>query len=137
KEQTFLGRRHLYVANMNLAHAAWREGNVARMRDLLREQQREEQKDFLGFEWHYLWRLSHSELRTFETNGSSFSIAYSPDGRRIATAGYGTIRVWDLTTGQEALSLRGPTNCSFTSVAFSPDGGKIVAGGGSVPGEDL
>jgi dipeptidyl aminopeptidase/acylaminoacyl peptidase len=62
------------------------------------------------------------------TSGVS-SVAFSRDGRRIASAGVdGTVRVWDAATGQEALTLRGHPG-GVTSVAFSPDGRRIASGG--------
>ena len=48
------------------------------------------------------------------------SVAFSPDGKRIATgSGDQTVRVWDAETGTEKLALKGHV---VTSVAFSPDG---------------
>ena len=56
-----------------------------------------------------------------------FSVAFSPDGRRIASGDYGgTIKVWDATTGLEILSLRGHQACVHT-LAFSPDGRRIAS----------
>jgi len=54
------------------------------------------------------------------------AVVYSPDGKRIATAGADrTIRLWDAATGLEVASFKGHTK-SVTSVAFSPDG-KLLA----------
>ncbi len=40
--------------------------------------------------------------------GAVYGLAFSPDGRRIATASAdGTVKLWDTITGQEALTLRG------------------------------
>jgi WD40 repeat protein len=56
-------------------------------------------------------------------------IAFSPDGRRIATCGYDrTVKLWDTTTGREVFTLRGHP-AGLIALAFSPDGHRIVSGG--------
>ena len=64
------------------------------------------------------------------------AVAYSPDGRHVATGGGGgdsTIRVWDVSTGKQVAHLRADTLCDVTSLSFSPDGKRIASGesGGS------
>jgi WD40 repeat protein/tRNA A-37 threonylcarbamoyl transferase component Bud32 len=63
-------------------------------------------------------------------------VAYSPDGSRLASAGEGydrlgyplpgDVKVWDLKTGRETLSLWGHTG-PVTSVAWSPDGSRLAS----------
>jgi hypothetical protein len=71
-------------------------------------------------------RVSHTLIgHTADVVG----IAFSPDGRRIATASYDrTIKLWDTATGREVFTLRGHTAGLFV-LAFSPDGHRIVSGG--------
>src|SRR5262249_15161965 len=55
------------------------------------------------------------------------SVAYSPDGKRLATLSRdNTVKVWDAETGAETLSLNVKTFL-FGSVAFSPDGKRLAS----------
>src|SRR5262249_61784048 len=54
--------------------------------------------------------------------GPAFCAAFTPDGRRVASGGWDrTLKIWDPTTGQEVLSLRGHEELVWR-VVFSSDG---------------
>ena len=53
------------------------------------------------------------------------SVAFSPDGRRIAT-GDSRIREWDATTGAPIATLGGDMKQVY-SVGYSPDGGRVLS----------
>jgi tetratricopeptide (TPR) repeat protein/putative hemolysin len=52
-------------------------------------------------------------------------VCFSPDGRRLASAGDDGAEVWEAQTGQEILTLRGHTG-AVSSVCFSPDGRRLA-----------
>ena len=92
-----------YAANMNLAKRAWDETNVGRTEELL-DQHRPEpgRPDMRNFEWFYLDRLRHTDLFTLKGHSKWVrSVALSPDGKRVVSAGGGPrdtpgeLRVWD------------------------------------------
>src|SRR5207244_13272617 len=92
---------------------------------------------------------SAQELLTLTGNTANLNcMAFSPDGKRLATAGYQdgffldgprepvvdrTVQLWDTTSGQELLTLRGHTEF-VQSVAFSPDGKRLATASGSLWG---
>jgi WD40 repeat protein len=63
---------------------------------------------------------------TKDTSGKIRSIAFSGDGKWIATVGR-TVSVWDAATGERRFTL--PTGASC--VRFTPDSRRLVLGGGS------
>ncbi|MEF8712119.1 MAG: pentapeptide repeat-containing protein [Accumulibacter sp.] len=57
------------------------------------------------------------------------SCAFSPDGRRLLSAGRdGTLRLWDAGSGDRLLTLTGHAG-RVTSCAFSPDGQRLLSAG--------
>lgn len=58
------------------------------------------------------------------------AVAFSPDGKTLASAGVDSaIKIWDVATGRELTTLVGHDGWVY-SLSFSPDG-KVLASGGS------
>jgi WD40 repeat protein len=56
-----------------------------------------------------------------------YGVAFSPDGRRILSAGRDkTIRLWDVQTGEQIHCMAGHTNTVY-QVCFSPDGNQALS----------
>jgi hypothetical protein len=106
---------HLYVARMQTAQQAWRDGNIIRVQQLLEETLAgPDQPDLRGFEWHYLRRLVDAEPMTLRAHSDGLrSLAVSPDGRYVVTSGRGdlwdektrtfrggAVKVWELPPGR-------------------------------------
>jgi WD40 repeat protein/serine/threonine protein kinase len=76
-----------------------------------------------------VWDVSSGqEIRTLDTaKAATQTLALSPDGRRLATAGGSEpiVRVWDVDNGTLVLTLKGHRDTVWMA-AFSPDGRRLA-----------
>jgi WD40 repeat protein/serine/threonine protein kinase/lipoprotein NlpI len=138
-DQRERAEKTLYYSNIARARLEWQANNVADAEHILDNCP----ADRRGWEWHFLKQLCHTELFTLQghTEGWVYSVAYSPDGRFIASAGggnpyyrtqgAGSVRpgeliIWDAATGKRLHTLRGHKHL-VQSVAFSPDSQWLVS----------
>jgi WD40 repeat protein len=121
-----------HVLRINQAQRDWEAGRYGPVLDLLEAcRPRAGEKNLCGFEWHYLWNLSHGERLTLNTRANAvLSVAWSPDARLLASAGSdGTVRLWDASTGTEVRTLTGHSGKDPYPwrLAFSHDGKRLAS----------
>ncbi|MCC6918809.1 MAG: hypothetical protein IT548_06365 [Alphaproteobacteria bacterium] len=68
-------------------------------------------------------------LTTLEDGWMPYWVAVTPDGKQVAVATYGGVRIYDYASGAQVKLLAAP-NTTLFSMGMSPDG-KYVAGGAS------
>jgi WD40 repeat protein len=110
-----LQRRIAYNGDLAWAHRELREAWPGRADELL---DRHLDSDLCGWEWRYLKAQCHRELLTM--SGSAF-VAWSPDGKLLATAGAGGVILRDATLGKRLRILPNPDFIAGDA-AFSSDG---------------
>jgi WD40 repeat protein/tRNA A-37 threonylcarbamoyl transferase component Bud32 len=119
---------YLYFSRINLADRAWQEAQVYRMNQLLSLAEESAPK-MVGFEWHYLWRLCHSSVFTFNRHRQPVTgVVFSPDGKHVAScAADGAIMVWEFADEHQRIKLEDHST-PIASIAFSPDGMRLASG---------
>jgi len=120
-------RRGLYVNTIQLADARYHEGNIGPVRKMLESCP----QDLRGWEWDRVNHvLDHSVMSFSAHAGFVYSIALSPDGKRVVSGGVDkVIKVWDIATGKQLNTLSEAHGEYTTCVEFSPDGKYIVSAG--------
>jgi WD40 repeat protein/tetratricopeptide (TPR) repeat protein len=120
----------VYAGRIERAQQYWRAGDVA----AAQEQLDRCRWDYRGWEHDYLHTLFNASHLTLRGHTYAvYSVCFSPDGRRLASAsGHygrgGEVKVWDAQTGQELLSLQGHgAGHEVTGVCFSPDGRRLAS----------
>jgi len=91
----------------------------------------QESKELL-FESEQALHQSLAQMRiqkVFNTHqGKIYAVAYHPNGKMVVSTGLdGTLRVWDLDTGQDTVLLQTGGGFFLTNVAFSADSGTLAA----------
>jgi WD40 repeat protein len=128
-QQELSNRRLLYAAHMNLAKQAWTDADVGRIEELLESHLPQSgDEDLRGFEWYHLWRLSHRFSSTIRHINIIYSVAFSPDGKRLLIGSSdNTVKLWDAATGEKTLTLKGHTDAVW-SMAFSSGRERLASG---------
>ncbi|HKQ73771.1 MAG TPA: protein kinase [Blastocatellia bacterium] len=125
-------RRRLYEAQMRQAGYDFEEGNFTRLRATLESYipKPSDAEDLRGFEWYLLARSLHQERLELKSDDIIYSLAYSPDGKKVAAAcGNGLAKIWETTTGKELLKIK-TNGATLGAIAFSPDGHSLATCGG-------
>jgi WD40 repeat protein len=128
RERQALDRERLdsYFHRIALAHRELSVNNLKRALELLGDCP----KDLREWEWHYLTRLCRVEPVILRDKTAVKSLAFSPDGEFLASAGGdGAVKVWNSNTGRLIRTVEKAHSGFACTVAFHPDGGHLASVG--------
>ena len=116
----------LYLAEIHLAEQAWHGGRIELVPHHLTqavESKRPEDPDPRDFEWHYLKRQCQLDRPPLRHGGLVRAVTFSSDGHLLASAGNeGTIKIWNVETGEVKADVSKEMKERMCSAAYSPDG---------------
>jgi WD40 repeat protein/tRNA A-37 threonylcarbamoyl transferase component Bud32 len=122
-----------YLGEMPQVQQALQASDLTRARDLLRRYQlRSGWADPRAWEWYSLdAQCRKDQFQVRGHSGSVLAVAWSPDGKRLASAGQeGAVKVWDVADGKELVQLQIQDGYVF-ALAWSPDGTRLATTAGA------
>lgn len=121
--QAKIDRYFLHIAR---AHAEFRDGTMGLVEPFLDTCPTE----LRNWEWRYLKRLCHLDLRTIDGHSPDatwYNLASQPHGSWLAASGLdGSIILWDPKTGKPVRTFTGHAD-RVVSVAWDPDGTRLAS----------
>jgi WD40 repeat protein len=117
----------LYNSNIYFASNALGNGQSIQGKQRLSELFDPNLRNLRGFEWFYLWRISHPVEATLvvQTEVAS-AVAFSPDGKMLAFPSGNKVKLWDTKARKELVILAGHSD-SVSVVTFSSDGNTLAS----------
>lgn len=116
-------RQYVYPGDVQLAHLAWRDGQLERARQLLlRHVPQGQETDLRDFAWHYVWGLCHAEERVWKNpSGDVFAAVFRGDDEELVTGDAdGMLRWWNPAEGT-LLASQQAHEADLNVVTLSPD----------------
>jgi WD40 repeat protein len=130
EERERTARQLAYTSQTKLAQLALDAAEIPRGLELLQGvQPRPGEEDLRGFEWRYLWRFAHLDesLAQIPAEDGVNSMAFSPDGKRLAIGCNGDRWVRLIDRAKQRVVSKLEHQWEISSVTFSPDGRLLAA----------
>jgi AAA domain-containing protein len=140
RQQAETNRQLLYHTRMRLAQEMVESANIDRAEELLRATiPQPGQPDLRGFEWYYIWQLTHGEIWRIEENHMVATLSFAQNGDRLdvgevqrsVSSGSNEylLKLYDAHIKRELRSFRVPAAKYFDLIVFLPNQRHVVVNG--------